>query len=263
MKNRTPKTNKQPQSTDQRPVNEHVQTMLDGKAAAKQLPGPLAGHRLILRAADNQQEADGISSGMLRAAKCFCGEDGKTFDLMAFRTWCQLEEDWIKSDAAGQNKVARLPRVWTQVKSDISKAWEKFKILPAEHETVNSFREALQKARKAAGKVTTRGTAGKGEKPIPSEAPFVVDPLLSQRFTVLSSLFDHKAKDEKPEQVAERQQSILDAVDELIANLKATHTALVGDDLESPESDEGSTDPELDEGMQELEAAQITKELAA
>jgi hypothetical protein len=224
----------------------------NNQANTTSVPKTLANHTLILWAKDSQTETDGVSTGMLNAAKEFCNESG-VFDLISFRTWCQLEENWIKSDAAGENKVERLPRVWTQVKSDISKAWEKYKLSPAGHDTVNAFRQELQKQRKTD---PNRDKSSKAGKTAPSEAGYVVDAQLSQRFMVISGLFDQqKATDETAEQAAERQQAMLDALDEYIAQCKATHAALVDSDLEP-------ADPELDEGMEELEEAQLNAALA-
>lgn len=38
---------------------------------------------------------------------------------------CALEETWVKSSDAGDARVTKLPKCWTQAKSDIKQAWER------------------------------------------------------------------------------------------------------------------------------------------
>lgn len=87
-------------------------------------------------------ERQGITTKMVEVAKTFS-------DIELFETWALGEEDFIKSDSAGANKVDRIPRSWVQSKSNILTAWRKWNIRPDMVENAFDLNHKLQEARKA------------------------------------------------------------------------------------------------------------------
>lgn len=86
---------------------------------------------------------------MLGMAQSFCDEETGEFNLVGFEQKCADEEKFIKSDAAGPNKTNRIPRTWTQYKSDIVKGAANFKLNPADFQTISAHKKEITKQRRA------------------------------------------------------------------------------------------------------------------
>lgn len=98
---------------------------------------------------DGKDSQKAVSQHLMVSARRYIDGATNKLDVEMFLTACKQEENYIKSDAAGANKVDRIPRCWTQAKSNIKAAAE-FDISPADHKTEASMRKALNEARKAA-----------------------------------------------------------------------------------------------------------------
>lgn len=65
----------------------------------------------------------------------------KAKDLDAFLKACEAEEEWIKTADAGDLRIERLPKCWSQAKSDIKGAWKRG-IKPTDHPTYSKLKQA-------------------------------------------------------------------------------------------------------------------------
>lgn len=185
---------------------------------------------------DEQQAT--VADQLMRVAFSYCSEAKGTinFDCTKFLNWCEQQEAWAKSDEAAPNKVDSIPRVWTQGKSNIKRAWEDFKLAPLTHDETNgnpvakterSLRDELNAARKAKKDKENRGTltvAG-GEK-------------IAERFRELYEMY--KSVD-TPEGIRTR---MVEELDDLIDDLKATLSELVGDDVAGRKADQAAKEAE-------------------
>lgn len=83
----------------------------------------------------------------------------KAKDLDAFLNACTAEEEWIKTADAGELRIEKLPKCWSQAKSDIKGAWKRG-INPNQHPTYSK----LKAAKVALGK-TDESKAAEPAKP--------------------------------------------------------------------------------------------------
>lgn len=204
-------------------------------ASAEKKADDRHGHNLILLAvreqiAINEAEAtikqtreatgvnamrENISTRMFAVAKQFTRNG--SFDLIAWLHWCELEEEYIKSDSAGDNKVDKLPRCWVQAKSNIKQGAEKFGLSPLDYESESAYRTAKNEAGKAArkGQITDEHDAPEG---------MAVDARLAQRFVAIANICESRGDISYD--------SAVDMLDDLIIQLKEE---LVGSDVVAPE----------------------------
>jgi hypothetical protein len=85
-----------------------------------------------------------------------------------FEAKCQMEEEWVLSDEAGQSKVVDLPKAWTQAKSDIKgaiKAGLDLTKLPSYHKMKVAKAEA-NAARKEANSATAPTREPRAERTV-------------------------------------------------------------------------------------------------
>ena len=68
--------------------------------------------RVMTDAVKAHRAVGGVSSKLFVLAR-------KCQDADHFLAMCQVEEDWVLSDRAGQMQVTELPACWTQAKSDV------------------------------------------------------------------------------------------------------------------------------------------------
>lgn len=62
---------------------------------------------------------------------------------------CYEAEQWAKSDAAGVNKVEKIPTCWSTAKSNIKAAFVDFGLLVTDYDTESALRKDLNEKRKA------------------------------------------------------------------------------------------------------------------
>lgn len=131
------------------------------KKVVQEAPKPLTMRDVLIEAvqvetsiedlrAEVKNLAGGVSEHLLTVAKGFR-------NVTAFLSACEIDERWIKSDEAGTNKVDKLPRCWTQAKSNIKQAF-KFNMDLSSYKNEFNMRTDLNKKREEA-----KGTTG-GEK---------------------------------------------------------------------------------------------------
>lgn len=100
-----------------------------------------------------EKKGGSISNTLLQLARPWQAKDtiGKPSveNSGKFLTACKVAEDYIKSDSARSLKVEKLPRCWTQAKSNIKAAIE-FGIDLGQYNTESALRKAVNEARKAA-----------------------------------------------------------------------------------------------------------------
>lgn len=61
---------------------------------------------------------------------------------------CYEAEQWAKSDAAGKNKVEKIPTCWSTAKSNIKAAWVDFGMLVTDYDSESALRKELNEQRK-------------------------------------------------------------------------------------------------------------------
>ena len=112
---------------------------------------------LMIIAVKTERQTDGklgkVSNTLLELAKKHqkAATVGKASDNNSeqFITVCKEVETYIKSMSAGRNQVDKLPRCWTQAKSNIKAALE-FGIKLSDYHSESALRKDVGKARKAA-----------------------------------------------------------------------------------------------------------------
>lgn len=131
-----------------------------------------------------------LSDRIIRMAQEYCDESG-AFNVAAFETRCKAEEDWIKSDAAAAYnvKVDRVPRHWTQVKSEVVRFAKDFGGSPA-NQTFYTLHDALNEKRKERKKAEEQATAT-GDKEISVNVAGMehMDPEIAKRAVHLVKLY--------------------------------------------------------------------------
>lgn len=102
---------------------------------------------------------------------------------------CFVEEQWVKSIAAGDSRVESLPACWTQAKSDIKRAWEQG-FEPRNFESASQHRDA--KLRRGKGVAATKQE--RERKPESGVAQLIDDGVLIDAKAMLPDDLRHIAR---------------------------------------------------------------------
>ena len=116
----------------------------------------------------------GVSQHLLQVAQGFKG-------AKSFVSACEVQEAWIKSEEAGKHKVDKLPRCWSQAKSNIKAAFN-FKMDLGSYKTEHSMRNDLNDKRK---EVTDKTGSKKASEALGDIIEKVADPRISQTIEAL------------------------------------------------------------------------------
>lgn len=126
----------------------------------------------------------GVAEQLLRFAK----EEGTQKKFLAA---CAVEEVWVKSGDAGDLQVTKLPKCWSQAKSDIKATWERG-LNPADFPTYSK----LKQAKVDAGKPNGNGDGNGGRA---SNDPRVVNATTVEEALASGDVVDAKSTQIVPE----------------------------------------------------------------
>lgn len=104
----------------------------------KSQSGGLSGY--VFELAQKYQDADSFLSAIEREEDFFKSDHGRSF----------LKQRKVPFEVSDKTGLPKLPRCWSQYKSNIKQGWSKFDLDPSNYDSESEYRAALNEARKAA-----------------------------------------------------------------------------------------------------------------